>query len=46
MNLTVLLSILLVSVPLAGLAWSVLTVDKQGRVALLPANLRGLLERV
>lgn len=33
MNLTVLLSILLVSVPAAGLAWSVLTVDKQGRLA-------------
>ena len=33
MNLIVLLSILLVCLPLAALAWSVLTVDKQGRIA-------------
>jgi tight adherence protein C len=33
MSLIVLLSILLVCIPLAGLMWSVLTVDKQGRVA-------------
>ncbi len=41
MNLTVLLSILLVCVPLAGLAWSVLTVDKQGRVAVNDLLSRG-----
>lgn len=33
MNVIILLSILLVSVPLAVLAWSALTVDKQGRLA-------------
>ncbi|MCU1565653.1 MAG: type secretion system family protein [Pseudarthrobacter sp.] len=33
MNLIVLLSVLLVCVPVGALAWSVLTVDKQGRVA-------------
>jgi tight adherence protein C len=41
MNLTVLLSILLVCVPLAGMAWSVLTVDKQGRVAVNDLLSRG-----
>ncbi|MFJ6374820.1 type II secretion system F family protein [Pseudarthrobacter oxydans] len=41
MNLTVLLSILLVCVPLAGLAWSVLTVDKQGRLAATELLARG-----
>ncbi|WP_427117827.1 type II secretion system F family protein [Pseudarthrobacter scleromae] len=41
MNLTLLLSILLVSVPLAGLAWSVLTVDKQGRLAATELLARG-----
>ena len=41
MNLTLLLSILLVCVPLAGLAWSVLTVDKQGRVAVNDLLSRG-----
>lgn len=41
MNLTVLLSVLLVCVPLAGLAWSVLTVDKQGRVAVNDLLSRG-----
>ncbi len=41
MNLTVLLSNLLVCVPLAGLAWSVLTVDKQGRVAVNDLLSRG-----
>lgn len=41
MNLTVLLSILLVCVPVAGLAWSVLTVDKQGRVAVNDLLSRG-----
>lgn len=33
MNVIILLSVLLVSVPLAVLAWSALTVDKQGRLA-------------
>jgi len=33
MNLTVLLAVLLVSAPVGLLAWSVLTVDKQGRLA-------------
>lgn len=33
MNLIVLLSVLLVCVPLAALTWSMLTVDKQGRIA-------------
>ena len=41
MNLTVLLSILLVCVPLAGMAWSVLTVDKQGRAAVNDLLSRG-----
>ncbi|MEV7454513.1 type II secretion system F family protein [Pseudarthrobacter oxydans] len=41
MNLTLLLSILLVCVPLAGLAWSVLTVDKQGRLAATELLARG-----
>ncbi|OAE02531.1 type II secretion system F family protein [Arthrobacter sp. OY3WO11] len=41
MNLTVLLSILLVCVPVAGLAWSVLTVDKQGRLAASELLARG-----
>ena len=41
MNLTVLLSILMVCVPLAGMAWSVLTVDKQGRVAVNDLLSRG-----
>jgi tight adherence protein C len=40
-NLTVLLSILLVCVPVAGLAWSVLTVDKQGRLAASELLARG-----
>ncbi|KRE84106.1 type II secretion system F family protein [Arthrobacter sp. Soil764] len=33
MNLIVLLAVLLVCIPVAGLAWSMLTVDKQGRIA-------------
>ena len=41
MNLTVLLSILMVCVPLAGMAWSVLTVDKQGRAAVNDLLSRG-----
>jgi tight adherence protein C len=41
MNLIVLLSVLLVCVPVAGLAWSVLTVDKQGRVAVNDLLSRG-----
>ncbi|MFJ6155304.1 type II secretion system F family protein [Pseudarthrobacter sp. NPDC092184] len=41
MNLTVLLSILLVCIPVAGLAWSVLTVDRQGRVAVNDLLSRG-----
>jgi tight adherence protein C len=41
MNLTVLLSILLVCVPLAGMAWSVLTVDRQGRAAVNDLLSRG-----
>jgi tight adherence protein C len=41
MNLIILLSILLVCVPVAGLAWSVLTVDKQGRVAVNDLLSRG-----
>jgi tight adherence protein C len=32
-NLIVLLSVLLVCIPVAALAWSMLTVDKQGRIA-------------
>ena len=41
MNLIVLLSILLVCVPVASLAWSVLTVDKQGRMAVNDLLSRG-----
>ena len=41
MTLTVLLSILLVCVPLAGMAWSVLTVDRQGRAAVNDLLSRG-----
>jgi tight adherence protein C len=41
MNLIVFLSVLLVCVPVAGLAWSVLTVDKQGRVAVNALLSRG-----
>jgi tight adherence protein C len=41
MSLIVLLSILLVCIPLAGLMWSVLTVDKQGRVAVNDLLSRG-----
>jgi tight adherence protein C len=41
MNLIVLLSVLLVCIPIAGLAWSVLTVDKQGRVAVTDLLSRG-----
>jgi tight adherence protein C len=41
MNLIVLLSVLLVCIPVAGLAWSVLTVDKQGRVAVTDLLSRG-----
>ena len=41
MNLIVLLSVLLVCVPLAALAWSVLTVDKQGRLAVNDLLSRG-----
>jgi tight adherence protein C len=41
MNLIVLLSVLLVCVPVAGLAWSILTVDKQGRVAVHDLLSRG-----
>ena len=41
MNLLVLLSVLLVCVPVAALAWSVLTVDKQGRVAVTELLSRG-----
>ncbi|WP_457950868.1 type II secretion system F family protein [Pseudarthrobacter sp. alpha12b] len=41
MNLIVLLSVLLVCVPLAALAWSVLTVDKQGRLAVTDLLSRG-----
>ncbi|MFP5313486.1 MAG: type II secretion system F family protein, partial [Actinomycetes bacterium] len=41
MNLTVLLSVLLVCVPLVALAWTVLTVDKQGRVAVADLLSRG-----
>ncbi|MGN7147770.1 type II secretion system F family protein [Arthrobacter sp. SAFR-179] len=33
MNLIVFLSVLLVCIPVAALAWSMLTVDKQGRIA-------------
>jgi tight adherence protein C len=41
MNLTVLLSILLVCVPLAAVAWSVLKVDRQGRLAVSDLLSRG-----
>ncbi|BCW76525.1 MULTISPECIES: type II secretion system F family protein [unclassified Arthrobacter] len=41
MNLTILLSVLLVCLPLAGLAWSVLTVDKQGRTSAAELLSRG-----
>lgn len=41
MNLIVLLSVLLVCAPVAGLAWSVLTVDKRGRVAVNDLLSRG-----
>jgi tight adherence protein C len=41
MNLIVLLSVLLVCVPVAGLAWSVLTVDKHGRLAASELLARG-----
>lgn len=41
MNLTILLSVLLVCLPLAGLAWSVLTVDKQGRTCAAELLSRG-----
>ena len=34
MSPVILLSVLLVCIPAAGLAWSVLTADKQGRTAL------------
>jgi tight adherence protein C len=40
-NLIILLSILLVCVPVASLAWSVLTVDKQGRMAVNDLLSRG-----
>ena len=41
MNLIVLVSVLLVCLPVAGLAWSVLTVDKQGRLAASELLARG-----
>lgn len=41
MSIVVLLAILLVCVPLAGLTWSVLTVDKQGRTAASELLARG-----
>ncbi|MEO5313324.1 type II secretion system F family protein [Pseudarthrobacter sp. CC12] len=41
MNLIVLLSVLLVCIPLGAMAWSVLTVDKQGRVAVTDLLSRG-----
>ena len=41
MNLIVLLSVLLVCIPVAALAWSVLTVDKQGRLAVTDLLSRG-----
>jgi tight adherence protein C len=41
MNLIVLLSVLLVCVPVGTLAWSALTVDKQGRVAVNDLLSRG-----
>ncbi|HKU01784.1 MAG TPA: type II secretion system F family protein, partial [Arthrobacter sp.] len=41
MNLIVLLSVLLVCIPLGAVAWSVLTVDKQGRVAVTDLLSRG-----
>ncbi|MDQ0731391.1 type II secretion system F family protein [Arthrobacter sp. B1I2] len=41
MNLIVLLSVLLVCLPIGALAWSVLTVDKQGRLAATDLLSRG-----
>ena len=41
MNLIVLLSVLLVCLPLGAVAWSVLTVDKQGRAAVTDLLSRG-----
>ena len=41
MSLTILLAIVLVCVPLAVVAWSVLTVDKQGRLAVSDLLSRG-----
>ncbi len=41
MNLIVLFAVLLVCVPLAGLTWSALTVDKQGRLAVNDLLARG-----
>jgi tight adherence protein C len=41
MNVIVLLSVLLVCVPIGALVWSVLTVDKQGRVAVNDLLSRG-----
>lgn len=41
MNLIVLLSVLLVCIPLGAMAWSVLTMDKQGRVAVTDLLSRG-----
>lgn len=41
MSIIVLLSVLLVCIPLAGLTWSVLTVDKQGRTAASELLARG-----
>ncbi|PNI10314.1 secretion system protein [Arthrobacter sp. AFG7.2] len=41
MSLTILLAIVLVCVPLAAVAWSVLTVDKQGRLAVSDLLSRG-----
>ncbi|AUZ35469.1 secretion system protein [Arthrobacter sp. PGP41] len=41
MNVIILLSVVLVSVPIAALAWSVLTVDKQGQLAVSELLARG-----
>jgi tight adherence protein C len=41
MSIVVLLSVLLVCIPLAGLTWSVLTVDKQGRTTASELLARG-----
>lgn len=41
MNLIILLAVLLVCVPVAALAWSVLTVDRQGRLAVNELLARG-----